>query len=46
MGAVGQAVGAVVFTRCDRSHTSVWSGRMSSWVADSLATFEERSWRL
>ena len=44
--AVGQAAGVVVVTRCDRSGRADCSGRMSSWVADSLAIFEERSWRL
>jgi len=45
MGAVGRAVGGVVVTQCDRSRRAVCSGPMSSWLADSLATLEERSWR-
>ena len=46
VGAEGRAVGAVVVTRCDRSHRTECSGRMSSWVADLLAIVEEGSWRL
>jgi len=46
VGAVRRAVGAVVVTGCDRSRRADCSGQMSSWVADSLATFEERSWWL
>jgi len=45
-GAVGRAGGAVVVTGCDRSRTGDWNGRLSFWVADSLATFEAGSWRL
>ena len=46
VGAVGREMGAEVVTRCDRSPRADWSGRMSSWVVESLATIEESSWRL
>jgi len=42
VGAVGRALGTAVLTRCERSRRAVCSGRMSSWVADWLAIFEER----
>ena len=45
MGAVGRPVGTVVVTRCDRSRMVDWWGQMPSWVADSLATLEEKLWR-
>ena len=46
MGAVGHAVGVVVFTLCDRSHRADGRGQISLWVANSLATQEERSSKL
>ena len=46
VGAVGRAVGVAVVTRCDRSRKADRRGRISSRVADSLATMEERSWIL
>ena len=46
VGAVGRAAGAVVVLRCDRSRRADCNGRRSSWVADSLATIEEKSWSL
>jgi len=44
--AEGRAVGAGVVTLYDKSCRADWRGRMSSWVADSLATLQERLWRL
>ena len=45
-GDCGASCGEGVVTRCDRSRRADCWGQMSLLVADSLAIFEERSWRL
>ena len=46
VGAVGLAMGAGNISQCDRSRRAAGRGRISSGVADSLATLEARLWRL
>ena len=44
-GGPGASRGGRAVPRCDRLRKVDWRGQMSSWVADSLASVEERSWR-
>ena len=44
--AVGRAAGGAVVTLGHRSRRAGWTGWMSSRVYASLATLEQRSWRL